>query len=48
MPRPAWLADAPFPLARKIWQALGMEGGFLITGLVIDTATAMLSTAAAG
>lgn len=44
-PRPAWLAEAPSPLARRIWQGLVATGGFLLTGLVIYTAAAMLSTA---
>lgn len=48
MPRPAWLADAPSPLARKIWQGLVTAGGFAITGLVMYTAATMLSTAGAG
>jgi len=47
-PRPAWLADAPSPLARRIWQSLVTAGGFAITGLVIYTAATMLSTAGAG
>jgi phycobilisome rod-core linker protein len=48
MPRPAWLADAPSPLARRLWQGLVATGGFAITGLVLYTAAAMLSTAGAG
>jgi phycobilisome rod-core linker protein len=48
LPRPAWLADAPSPLARSIWQGLMTAGGFAITGLVIYTAGVMLSTAGAG
>ncbi|MFM9109906.1 MAG: phycobilisome rod-core linker polypeptide [Prochlorococcaceae cyanobacterium] len=48
LPRPAWLADAPSPLARSIWQGLVTAGGFAITGLVIYTAAAMLGTAGAG
>lgn len=47
-PRPAWLADAPSPLARSIWQGVVATTGFAITGLVIYTAAVMLSTAAAG
>lgn len=48
VPRPAWLADAPSPLARQIWQGLVAAGGFAITGLVLYTAAVMLSTAGAG
>jgi phycobilisome rod-core linker protein len=48
MPRPTWLADAPSPLARRIWQSLVTAGGFAITGLVLYTAATMLSTAGAG
>ena len=47
MPRPSWLADAPSPLARKIWQGLVTTGGFVLTGLVIYIAATMLSTAGA-
>ena len=45
LPRPAWLADAPSPLARKLWQGLVTTGGFVLTGFVIYTAATMLSTA---
>ncbi len=48
LPRPAWLADAPSPLARRLWQNLVTAGGFALTGLVIYTAAVMLSTAGAG
>ena len=48
MARPAWLADAPSPLARRIWQQIVAGTGFLITGFVIYTAATMLSTAGAG
>jgi phycobilisome rod-core linker protein len=48
MPRPAWLADAPSPLARSIWQGVVATAGFGITGLVLYTAAVMLSTASAG
>ncbi|MCP9835066.1 MULTISPECIES: phycobilisome rod-core linker polypeptide [unclassified Cyanobium] len=47
MPRPTWLADAPSPLARKIWQGLVTAGGFGITGLLLYIAASMLSTAGA-
>ncbi|WP_216909844.1 phycobilisome rod-core linker polypeptide [Synechococcus sp. CCY 0621] len=45
-PRAAWLGEQPSPLARQIWQGLVTAGGFAITGLVLWTAAAMLSTAA--
>jgi len=48
LPRPAWLADAPSPLARQIWQGVVTSGGFAITGLLIYTAALMLSTGGAG
>jgi len=48
MPRPQWLADAPSPLARKIWQGLVTAGGFGLTALVLYVAAVMLSTCAAG
>ncbi|MEB3256671.1 MAG: phycobilisome rod-core linker polypeptide [Synechococcaceae cyanobacterium] len=48
LPRPAWLADAPSPLARRLWQNLVAAGGFALTGLVLYTAAVMLSTAGAG
>jgi phycobilisome rod-core linker protein len=43
-PRPAWLAGAPAPWARKLWQNTVAAGGFLLTGFVLWTAAAMLST----
>ncbi|KEF41263.1 MAG: hypothetical protein ER33_12550 [Cyanobium sp. CACIAM 14] len=43
-PRPAWLRDQPSPLARQIWQGVVATGGFLLTGFVLWTAAAMLST----
>jgi phycobilisome rod-core linker protein len=48
MARPAWLADAPSPLARRIWQGIVTAGGFGITAFVLITAVAMLSTRSAG
>ncbi|MEB3322905.1 MAG: phycobilisome rod-core linker polypeptide [Synechococcaceae cyanobacterium] len=48
LPRPAWLADAPSPLARRIWQGIVTGGGFLLTALVLYTAVVMLSTGRAG
>jgi phycobilisome rod-core linker protein len=47
-PRPAWLADAPSPLARRLWQSLMTVGGFAVTGLVLYVAATMLSTGGAG
>ena len=43
--RPSWLADAPSPLARRIWQGIVTTAGFGITGFVLYTAAVMLSTA---
>jgi len=48
LPRPAWLADAPSPLARKIWQGVVTAGGFGLTAFVLYIAATMLSTRAAG
>jgi phycobilisome rod-core linker protein len=48
LPRPAWLADAPSPLARKIWQGVVTAGGFGLTAFVLYVAATMLSTRAAG
>ena len=48
LPRPAWLADAPSPQARRIWQGMVTAGGFVLTGLVLYVAATMLSTAGAG
>ncbi len=48
LPRPGWLADAPSPQARRIWQGIVTVGGFVLTGLVLDVAATMLSTAGAG
>jgi phycobilisome rod-core linker protein len=48
LPRPAWLADAPSPLARSIWQGLVTAGGFALTAFVIYVAATMLSTGSAG
>lgn len=45
LPRPAWLADAPSPLARRIWQGLVTVGGFGLTAFVLYVAAVMLSTA---
>lgn len=44
-PRPAWLAGAPAPWARKLWQNTVATGGFALIGLLLWTIAAMLSTA---
>ncbi|MFN5465704.1 MAG: phycobilisome rod-core linker polypeptide [Cyanobacteriota bacterium] len=48
MARPTWLADAPSPFARKLWQGLVTAGGFGLTGFVIYVAAVMFSTGRAG
>jgi phycobilisome rod-core linker protein len=48
LPRPAWLADAPSPLARSIWQGLVTAGGFGLTAFLIYVAATMLSTGRSG
>lgn len=48
MARPAWLANAPSPLARQLWQGLVTAGGFGLTGFVLYVAAVMLSTGRAG
>lgn len=48
MARPAWLADAPSPMARQIWQGLVTAGGFGLTAFVLYVAATMLSTGRAG
>jgi phycobilisome rod-core linker protein len=47
-PRPTWLADAPSPLARQIWQGLVAAGGFGLTAFLLYVAAVMLSTGRAG
>ena len=47
-PRPAWLAGQPTPQVRRIWQTIVATGGFIVTGLVLWTAAAMLSTGGQG
>lgn len=47
-PRPAWLADQPTPRVRQIWQGIVATGGFIVTGILLWTAAAMLSTGAQG
>jgi phycobilisome rod-core linker protein len=42
--RPAWLADAPAPWARRLWQNIVASGGFVLTGFLLWTMAAMLST----
>ena len=48
MQRPAWLADAPSPLARSIWKGVVATAGFGVTGLILYTTAVMLSTASVG
>lgn len=48
LPRPQWLADAPSPLARRIWQGVVTTGGFALTALLLYVAAVMLSTGRAG
>lgn len=48
MAPPSWLADAPSPLARTIWQGLVTAGGFGLTAFVLYVAAVMLSTGRAG
>ncbi|MGL6132998.1 MAG: phycobilisome rod-core linker polypeptide [Prochlorococcaceae cyanobacterium] len=47
-PRPAWLAGQPTPQVRQIWQAIVATGGFIVTGILLWTAAAMLSTGGQG
>ena len=46
--QPAWLAGQPTPAVQTIWRYIVASGGFVLTGLVIWTALAMLSTAGQG
>jgi phycobilisome rod-core linker protein len=48
LPRPSWLADAPSPLARQIWQGVVTAGGFGLTAFALYVAAIMLSTGRAG
>ena len=48
LPRPRWLANAPSPLARQIWQGLVTAGGFGLTAFLLYVAAVMLSTGRAG
>ncbi len=47
-PRPAWLANQPTPAVQNAWRWFVATGGFVLTGFVIWTALAMLSTGAQG
>ena len=47
-PRPSWLANQPTPAMQRIWQYTVATGGFVLTGLLIWIAAAMLSTGAQG
>ena len=47
-PRPAWLANQPTPAVQNAWRWFVASGGFVLTGFVIWTAIAMLSTGAQG
>jgi phycobilisome rod-core linker protein len=48
LPRPQWLADAPSPLVRRLWQSVVTAGGFGLTALLLYIAAVMLSTSRAG
>jgi phycobilisome rod-core linker protein len=47
-PQPAWLAGQPTPAVQNAWRWFVATGGFVLTGFVVWTALAMLSTAAQG
>ena len=47
-PRPAWLANQPTPAVQNAWRYFVATGGFVLTGFVLWTALAMLSTRAQG
>jgi phycobilisome rod-core linker protein len=47
-PRPAWLAGQPSPAMRRLWQGIVATGGFVLTGLLLWIAAAMLSTGGQG
>ena len=47
-PRPSWLANQPTPAMQRVWQYTVATGGFVLTGLVIWIAAAMLSTGSPG
>jgi hypothetical protein len=42
------LADAPSPLARRIWRSMVMAGGCGLTAALLDVVAVMLSTGRAG
>jgi phycobilisome rod-core linker protein len=48
LPRPRWLADAPSPLARRLWQGVVTTSGFGITAFLLYVAAVMLSTGRTG
>lgn len=47
-PQPAWLAGQPTPAVQNAWRWFVASGGFVLTGFVVWTALAMLSTRAQG
>jgi phycobilisome rod-core linker protein len=47
-PRPAWLANQPTPAVQNAWRWFVATGGFVLTGFVLWTALAMLSTGSQG
>ena len=47
-PQPAWLAGQPTPAVQNGWRWFVATGGFVLTGFVVWTALAMLSTGAQG
>ena len=47
-PRPAWLVNQPTPAVQNAWRYFVATGGFVLTGLVLWIALAMLSTGAKG
>ncbi|WP_094592368.1 phycobilisome rod-core linker polypeptide [Vulcanococcus limneticus] len=47
-PRPAWLANQPTPAVQNAWRYFVATGGFVLTGLVLWIALAMLSTGGQG
>jgi phycobilisome rod-core linker protein len=47
-PQPAWLAGQPSPAVQNAWRWFVATGGFVLTGFVVWTALAMLSTASQG
>jgi phycobilisome rod-core linker protein len=47
-PRPAWLTNQPTPAVQNAWRYFVATGGFVLTGLLLWIALAMLSTGAKG